>query len=252
MLRAKQKEQVDRIKKQTKYDETRNLLEKYTDEPPATPVQGTPMQARRMPRHSAAGLMQTPVQASPRGHAPTQSLGSLPHQRGWVDKIADALLGENEQSPASMYALICAKCHTHNGLVLRDELATTREFFVESFQRNALTCDVTEYKCPKCGHFNPPKQVPTSLLAQPEAKPQLQHKLSNSFSTPNFRSKDLQLAPASNLRNNIEDSSTEDMSIDEVQLQDIPSPSTSNVEKVRRRKSSKKSDTAGDEAEDSS
>jgi hypothetical protein len=130
-LRAQQKEQVDKIKKQTKFDETRSLLEKYTDEPPVpSSPQGTPFQAqRRMPRHSIAAVVQTPKK-SPKAGAPRVSEAAAaaigPHQRGWVDRFADAILGDNEQSPAQKYALICAKCHAHNGLVLREELGVTR------------------------------------------------------------------------------------------------------------------------------
>jgi hypothetical protein len=44
-----------------------------------------------------------------------------------IDKLADALLGgDNEESPASKYALICQKCFAHNGLVLKDEIMDIR------------------------------------------------------------------------------------------------------------------------------
>jgi hypothetical protein len=44
-----------------------------------------------------------------------------------LDKVADALIGESENSPDSKYALICQNCFTHNGLVLREELNDTRQ-----------------------------------------------------------------------------------------------------------------------------
>ena len=77
-------------------------------------------------------------------------LFSVPRPRGWVDRVAEALLGENEQSPSSKYALICGKCHTHNGLVLKEELGTT------------------QYVCPHCGFFNKAKEgVATTILKSP-------------------------------------------------------------------------------------
>lgn len=53
---------------------------------------------------------------------------TAPNQpKTFIDKIADALLGGDEQSPASKYALICQKCFAHNGLVLKDEVMDVRE-----------------------------------------------------------------------------------------------------------------------------
>jgi hypothetical protein len=51
----------------------------------------------------------------------------------FIDKIADALLGGDEQSPASKYALICQKCFAHNGLVLKDEVMDVRESLASLF-----------------------------------------------------------------------------------------------------------------------
>ena len=47
-----------------------------------------------------------------------------PPRKLWYDKIADALLGDDDSSvnaAASRYALICQKCFAHNGLV-KEEL----------------------------------------------------------------------------------------------------------------------------------
>src|SRR5260221_2205777 len=46
-----------------------------------------------------------------------------PPRKLWYDKLADALLGEDEppvNAAASHYALICQKCSSHNGLVKED------------------------------------------------------------------------------------------------------------------------------------
>ena len=43
-----------------------------------------------------------------------------PGRKQWYDKLADALLGDDEMSmnaAGNKYALICQKCFTHNGLV---------------------------------------------------------------------------------------------------------------------------------------
>lgn len=45
-----------------------------------------------------------------------------------MDKFADALIGVSaDDQPFNKYALICAKCYAHNGLVPRDEFDTIRE-----------------------------------------------------------------------------------------------------------------------------
>lgn len=56
---------------------------------------------------------------------------STPVKRTLIDKLADALLGVagEEASPNSRYALICAKCFAHNGLVVKEEFDTIRKFF---------------------------------------------------------------------------------------------------------------------------
>jgi len=80
-------------------------------------------------------------------------------QRRWFDKVADALLGVDDASPAvldparSRYALICAKCSSHNGLAL------------ESLWED------TQYICPKCGHFNPaPRSVRNGTNLSPDVR----------------------------------------------------------------------------------
>lgn len=45
---------------------------------------------------------------------------TAPPRKQWYDKVADALLGDDDQTPSaatSRYALICEKCFAHNGLV---------------------------------------------------------------------------------------------------------------------------------------
>jgi hypothetical protein len=50
-------------------------------------------------------------------NSPSPSIG-----RGWADRFAEVLLGDDEARPESKYALICIKCFAHNGLVRQEEL----------------------------------------------------------------------------------------------------------------------------------
>lgn len=53
-----------------------------------------------------------------------------PLRKQWYDKLADALLGDDEPASAiaatSRYALICEKCFNHNGLVKESVWENTR------------------------------------------------------------------------------------------------------------------------------
>ena len=83
-----------------------------------------------------------------------------PPRKQWFDKLADAILGDDDDgtvgATASRYALICQKCFAHNGLVKESMWEDARTFSPLC----QLTCvelkrSFTEYVCPKCGHFNP-------------------------------------------------------------------------------------------------
>jgi endoplasmic reticulum junction formation protein lunapark len=53
-----------------------------------------------------------------------------PLRKQWYDKLADALLGDDESpvnAAASRYALICEKCFNHNGLVKESMWEDARE-----------------------------------------------------------------------------------------------------------------------------
>lgn len=57
-----------------------------------------------------------------------------PTRKQWYDKLADAILGDEESSvsvTASRYALICQKCFSHNGLVKESVWEETREFVIQ-------------------------------------------------------------------------------------------------------------------------
>lgn len=53
-----------------------------------------------------------------------------PGRKQWYDKLADALIGDDDMSmnaSANKYALICQKCFTHNGLVKEELWEDARE-----------------------------------------------------------------------------------------------------------------------------
>ncbi|OJA12132.1 hypothetical protein AZE42_09036 [Rhizopogon vesiculosus] len=141
VVTQKQRAKVEEIKKKTNYDSTRSLLEKYAD--PSTPM--------RRPLPPSQPYTPLPVTPQPYLKTPTtQQRNQLlqlsptpqaiqPTRKQWYDKLADAILGDEESSvtvAASRYALICQKCFSHNGLV--------KESVWED----------TQYMCPKCGYFN--------------------------------------------------------------------------------------------------
>ncbi|PPR04846.1 hypothetical protein CVT24_007234 [Panaeolus cyanescens] len=149
-LMKRRRDKVEEIKKKTNYYTTRDLLQKY-DEP--TQV-GTPLRQRFPPGQIPATPQQRPL--APGTARPNQTPGPsaglqahlnpttpsfpvAPPRKQWYDKLADAILGDDDPgfaSPASRYALICEKCFAHNGLVRED------------------MWEQSQYVCPKCGHFN--------------------------------------------------------------------------------------------------
>ncbi|KAL4246655.1 Endoplasmic reticulum junction formation protein lunapark [Abortiporus biennis] len=155
-LRKQQREKIEQIKKQTNYYTTKTLLERYE----GTPGPDSPLRAR-FPPQGVPGTPQRPLQPQPRlpPQTPAQTPQAQPPaipanllspspqrplpppRKQWLDKLADAILGDDDASSpnaaASRYALICQKCFAHNGLV--------KESVWED----------TQYVCPKCGHFNP-------------------------------------------------------------------------------------------------
>lgn len=176
-LRKTQREKLDEFKKKTNFNETRSLLEKYDDSQPSTPVSSVSAFNRRGPGPvPGGGSVMSPTPARNPGPSVIQQQQQQPKQRGipppimtngagapgtplpahlmgaptpqpytpgpkkWYDKVADAILGDDDDpragAAASRYALICEQCFKHNGLV--------KESMWED----------TQYVCPKCGHFN--------------------------------------------------------------------------------------------------
>lgn len=172
-VRKRQTAEIEKLKKQTRYDETRALIERLESPKPQQPQ----AQGKKMPRKSMPASLSTPQfqqQSTPpsasfrqqqaRGtpgsgspavpplppqyqqqhqqqfQAPSQS-GKPSGQRNWVDRVAEALLGDqegtsgNQGAQRGQYALICSQCFNHNGLVLKEDLPYTRMFFSSSDPR---------------------------------------------------------------------------------------------------------------------
>jgi endoplasmic reticulum junction formation protein lunapark len=112
-----------------------------------------------------------------------------PPRKQWYDKLADALLGDDDSvPPTSRYALICQKCFAHNGLVKESLWQDTRQYTISipfvciaPLQIHLLPPRNLGYVCPKCGHFNPSQR---SLDLGTPAAPKNQSDQSKSKETP--------------------------------------------------------------------
>lgn len=213
----KQRDTVEEIKKKTNYYNTRNLIEMY-DEPSPLNLGATPLRRRNVPLSS---VPQTPLapQLSPRPpqqqrlqtsngqvRGPVLQLSrvyccltvacytdTLAHlatpqpiqaaRKHWSDKLADAILGDDDEQSAtvtaSRYALICQECFAHNGLVKENVWEDTRQSPCMVAMCRLLTIIRTEYVCPKCGFFNPSarskKKRPAQRTPSPPSPPSPQH-----------------------------------------------------------------------------
>ncbi|PFH48982.1 hypothetical protein AMATHDRAFT_148667 [Amanita thiersii Skay4041] len=146
-LMKKQRGVVEDIKKKTNYYSTQELLQKYDSSPINSPLHQRVVPNPLQPATPQLLQKSPAVIKSPSQSATLQShltvtpppFPSVPPRKQWYDKLADALLGDDEHAPGastSRYALICENCFAHNGLV--------KESMWEDSQ----------YVCPKCKHFN--------------------------------------------------------------------------------------------------
>eukprot|EP00741_Cyanophora_paradoxa_P017366 tig00020964_g16776.t1 len=127
-LKTKQKAKIEELKERTRFSELQKLVEKYDEEekqaPPPEEAAAVPRASEAAPRESLAG-------------GPAMPRPSLRDRL--VSGIVDRVVGDGADGPEQRYALICGACFAHNGLAL------PREY------------PFIKYKCPRCGHFNPPK-----------------------------------------------------------------------------------------------
>ncbi|KAH0840340.1 hypothetical protein J3R83DRAFT_1357 [Lanmaoa asiatica] len=201
----KQRDTVEEIKKKTNYYNTRNLIEKYDESTPLSPGV-TPLRRRNAPLTS---MPQTPLSPQPnpqppqkqhlqtpngQSRGPVLQLSPTPQpiqaaRKHWYDKLADAILGDDDEQSAtvaaSRYALICQKCFAHNGLV--------KENIWED----------TQYICPKCGFFNPSarskrrvaQRTPSPPSGQHLSPDQLPRQLPPDLPSPNYEGKPTSSGP---------------------------------------------------------
>ncbi|KAF5363377.1 hypothetical protein D9756_000011 [Leucocoprinus leucothites] len=147
-LMKQRRTKVDEIKKKTNFDSMVKLFQEYDEPPPgATPLRRrlianqTPVTPRR--QGAPPGNFQSPVPPTLRAQlTPVPSpFPMAPPRKQWYDKVADALLGDDDHdigSPSSRYALICETCFTHNGLV-KESMWEDAQFICRN---------------PSCNHFN--------------------------------------------------------------------------------------------------
>jgi hypothetical protein len=161
-LKRKQQLKVEELKKKTSYYMTKGLIERYETPPKqrktSTPAQGLKQEPSRI--RSSSEIVVKPNQPNQlmlnhnntqnlmqnqnriqnhmqnQNHLPNTYNQPTPHQepKTWVDKLMDVVIGD-EDGAQNKFALICEKCFTHNGLVLREDYVNAR------------------FKCMSCGHL---------------------------------------------------------------------------------------------------
>lgn len=102
ILKERQKEQIDLLKKEESFETTKKLIDKYEGE--------------SMKRQYFGGLRQ--------------------RKRGMMDSVTDMVLGDD---PGTMYALICRKCSYHNGLVHPSEYGLNEFYCYNCSELNIRT-----------------------------------------------------------------------------------------------------------------
>ncbi|CAO1632810.1 unnamed protein product [Sympodiomycopsis kandeliae] len=188
-LRKQKSNKIEEIKRATKYDHLRNLLDKYDDQAqakgpqgqkvgtpdkrqqqPQTPVrgqaapQGPQAQSAQRPATQPAGQHQQQQQQQqlrqpqqplpsgmrPQGLRPSTGPPTITLQRTWLDRVADAVLGSDPSGAALGPEQKYALICTQ--CKQHNGLATREEF------------DEIQYICPHCGTFNTrrPSSVPVS------------------------------------------------------------------------------------------
>ncbi|KAF5358639.1 hypothetical protein D9758_007708 [Tetrapyrgos nigripes] len=130
-LLKQQRAKIEEVKKKTNYYSTRELLQRYDEPSPSN----SPLRQRSVPPQPQPSTPQQLNYLATSSPAPQLT----PPRKQWFDKLADVVLGDDDQS--ARYALICEKCFSHNGLV--------KESVWED----------TQYVCPKCQHFNPTQRA---------------------------------------------------------------------------------------------
>ena len=140
ILREKKKLKMEEFKKKSGYYKAKRIIERFEEEN-AQPNKKDVAEANppvRQPIEPPAIYLQEQIPTNMPSFAPSFQIQQTepPHRqqqtipypqqaagsKGWMDRLVDALLGELPDQ--SKYALICSKCHVHNGLCFPDEIET--------------------------------------------------------------------------------------------------------------------------------
>ncbi|KAG2234808.1 hypothetical protein INT48_006725 [Thamnidium elegans] len=163
-LRKEQKGKLEELKKMTSYYSTQSLLERYDEaltKKKQEALKQEKLQQELRQRKPVSMPMRSMQPNTQRPFPPTQQQQQQMHQQQqqqqpilppprtepqWYDKIIDALVGD--AGPETKYALICAHCFNHNGLVAKEEF------------------DTIQYICPRCKQFNPSRKSKKAAIDQ--------------------------------------------------------------------------------------
>lgn len=124
--RTQQKLKIEELKKQTAYYQTKGLLERFD-----------PDYIRASPRKPIVKNPEKPLPVPVPVSSPTTVVQHVAVPT-WFDRVMDSLIGDDRMSK---YALICPRCHSHNGLVRPEDYETI------------------QYTCPNCKLYVPPRKV---------------------------------------------------------------------------------------------
>lgn len=149
--RALQKQKVEELKKQTSYYQTRGLLERFDPDYITTGSGISKMGGKEttMNKMPSAPLAPSGPTIPPSGPSAPMSPGTpttvIQHVATptWFDRLMDSLIGDDRMSK---YALICPRCHSHNGLVRPEDY------------------DSIQYSCPNCKLFVPARKPGSPLV----------------------------------------------------------------------------------------
>lgn len=141
ILNAQRNAIIEEYKEKTDYYKIKRVVDEAegTQEHPADESFEKPAEFLPPAVHDSQARPETPF-----------PLPTAPSHPTWMDRIMDIVLGENEQSPNNRYALICGRCHHHNGLATYGQVP-----------------EQVVYVCPFCGFLNGNKPDSSSSV-EPE------------------------------------------------------------------------------------
>jgi hypothetical protein len=116
---------------------TANIKRQSTNsvKPPSTSSDASPPPPSPLPALDISAEFAPNAFEAPSQYAPA----NVPQQHGWLDRVVNALLGEDETRPDRRLALICTKCRLVNGLA-SPGMRTLEE--------------VGRWRCSSCGSWN--------------------------------------------------------------------------------------------------